>query len=108
MNNQTAKQIAGILVMSVFIIVFSSLWSTLFTEIFQAYQWISSYATSIFSDGPTGTLIRRTVISTLFPLAVAGIPAGIYWMIKRQLMPYFYHLVWLLWIVVMTITLIRH
>lgn len=44
-----------------------------------------------------GFIFGRAFATTLFPLAVTAIPAGIYKLIKKSQMPGFYVLWWILW-----------
>lgn len=46
-----------------------------------------------------GSWLRNVVIMVFLPLAIAGIPALLYRLIKKQNMPYFLPLTWFLWLV---------
>ena len=108
MNSDTFKHFAGLLVLSVFVIVLANFWGKLFSTVYHSYLWLDTELADVFNNGPTGSLIRRSLTITIFPLLVAGVPAAIYWVMKRQLMPYFYHVVWFFWIVLLTISLIKY
>jgi len=48
-------------------------------------------------------IIRTTLALVLIPLILALIPAFIYWLFKRRMMPNYMAVVWVIWFVLITI-----
>ena len=64
-----------------------------------AYTYINVQLNSVFSPSPTGIFIRKVVTLSVLPVAIAAIPSLIYRLIKGKVMPYFFELVWGLWLI---------
>jgi len=63
------------------------------------YDWLG-----MFLRGNRISMMVRQVISLiLIPLIVAGVPAIVYWFFKKKLMPYFFHVLFGAWLVMITI-----
>ncbi len=56
----------------------------------------------IFAGGKVGMMIKEVVALVLIPLGIASIPASVYWVFKRRVMPYFTDLLWVSWIMLAT------
>lgn len=52
-----------------------------------------------------GHALGSFIFFALLPFALISIPSGIYWLIKRKLMPGFFIILWLIWILWMVIVL---
>lgn len=63
------------------------------------FDMLYTYLNLSLSSYIEGTWIRNVIIMVLLPLGLAGIPALIYRLIKKQNMPYFLPLTWFLWLV---------
>jgi len=55
-------------------------------------------ATNANTPNGMGFILGRAFSNTLFPLIIALIPAGIYKLIKKQSMPGFIIVIWILWV----------
>lgn len=94
------KQSIIYLVASILIILFAKYIYLLILYIDMAYVYINVHLAPIFSHSATGILIRKIASLTLIPVILAGIPAAIYWLFKRQAMPYLIPLIWILWVII--------
>lgn len=65
-----------------------------------AYTYVNVKLAQIFSPGETGSLIRRVFVLVIIPVIIVGLPALIYRLIKRKTMPYFFELIWIIWLIV--------
>lgn len=63
------------------------------------FDMLYTYLNLSLSSYIEGTWVRNIIIMVLLPLGLAGIPALIYRLIKKQNMPYFLPLTWFLWLV---------
>ncbi|MDF1684422.1 MAG: hypothetical protein P1U36_07155 [Legionellaceae bacterium] len=94
------KQSLLYLVLSILVIIFAKYTKlfVLYTDIF--YTYINTVLEPLFGSGFVGEIFRNVFTLVLVPLALAGIPALIYWLIKRKRMPYFIELTWILWLII--------
>lgn len=70
----------------------------LYADIF--YTYINTILQPLFGSGFIGEIFRNVCTLVLVPLAIAAIPALVYWAIKRKQMPYFIELTWVLWLII--------
>jgi hypothetical protein len=96
------------LVLSVLIVVFAAYVHLLIVYIDMLYVFINVKLAPIFSHSATGILIRQILVLTLLPLLVVGIPALIYRSFKKQQMPYFFEILWLLWLILVLSKILIH
>ena len=68
-----------------------------------AYGWLADKLFAIFSDTQMGKLISHVLALMGIPLIIALIPAFFYWIVRRHEMPYFAMLLWLVWVMLVTI-----
>jgi len=72
-------------------------------------DWISQLLLQVFAGGEIGSIIRNLIAMLAMPIALASIPAAVYWLSKRRMFPYFFHCVWVLWLIQTTaIIMLRH
>lgn len=64
------------------------------------YTYINTLLEPLFGSGFVGEVFRNLVTLVLVPLALAAVPASIYWLIQRKRMPYFIELSWFLWLII--------
>ncbi len=64
------------------------------------YDYIDDCLEVLFSNSPAGILSRSSFALVVCPLLVTGIPALIYYAIKRTKMPYFIEATWLIWMII--------
>ncbi len=55
----------------------------------------------IFNSSNILNLLGIAIFSTISPVLITCIPAGIYWLSKRKLMPAFYPIIWISWITIL-------
>ncbi len=66
------------------------------------HDLLVSYLSLIFSGGRLGQLIELGLALFLIPSLITGISAGLYWLFKRTMMPFFNEIIWVLWFVLLT------
>lgn len=57
----------------------------------------------IFNQGRVARVAQSTIALFVIPVVITLIPAAIYGLVKRKLMPYFSCTVWGIWLVLVTI-----
>lgn len=72
-----------------------------------AHQWIINSLALIISGGEIARIIRLSLGLILVPLIIALIPAFIYWIFKRSWLPYYMTIVWVIWLILVTILAYR-
>lgn len=92
------KQVIAIILLSIFITLTMMYAQTALLAIVNAHDWIAQTLTDVFSGGTAGNLIRQLLALLAIPVLVALIPAMIYWVAKRNWLPYFMHIVWVTWL----------
>lgn len=93
------KQILAIVVLSILVIVTMSYAQQLLQFLVSGHDWIAQTLTEVFSGGQAGNLIRNLLALLAIPLLASLLPVLIYWLAKRQLFPYFMHMIWVIWLV---------
>mgnify|MGYP006075116589 CR=1 FL=1 len=96
------KHLGIIVVLSFLLLIFSHHSQMVLVFLNNAHSLLNEKLSYIFTSSTVGNTFQETTCLLLIPFALAGIPASIYWVVKRHLMPYFYHVVWGIWIVLFT------
>jgi hypothetical protein len=95
-----ARQFFIYLLLSTLVIIFARYAHILVLYIDTLYAWLNVKLTPVFSQSDTGILIRKILVLTLLPVAIAALPAAFYWIIKRREMPHFIAMTWIIWVVI--------
>lgn len=107
-TNPVLKQGLIYLMLSIMIVFFAEYAHLLIVYLDMLYTIVNLKLAPIFSSSELGILIRRVCSLVLIPVVIAAIPALLYRLIKGRNMPYFIHITWLLWfIIVLSKVLIR-
>lgn len=95
------KQFAVFIGLSILLVLFASYAQQGLIYIDLIYSYVSVYLAEVFQSGPMGIKIQKMLTLILLPLIITGIPASIYWAFKRNLMPYFFHTLWVVWLIIL-------
>lgn len=87
------------LFLSIIIVIFAAYAQLMIVYIDTFYTYVNLTLSPIFSRSETGILIRSVLSLVFIPVMLAAIPALVYRLIKGQNMPYFIHVTWLLWLI---------
>ena len=73
-------------------------------------DWVSLHLLQVFSGGAIGSALRNLISLLFLPLLFGVVPAIVFWMSKNRFFPYFFHVVWAVWLVQTTaiIVLLHH
>jgi hypothetical protein len=93
------KHLIAIVLFSILVILFMPQAQIAIKGLLAAHDWVANVLKDVFSDGPSGNLIRELIASLTVPFVVALLPAAIYWMVKRHWFPYFMPIAWVLWLI---------
>ncbi len=93
------KQSLVYLSLSLLIILFASYAKTFFVYVNLFYVYLNTWLEPLFGQGLIGEAFRDMLTLMLTPFVLAGIPALIYWLVKRKKMPYFLTLIWAFWLI---------
>jgi len=95
------KQFSILVALSILLVVFASYAQQVFIYIDLLYTYINVMLTGVFSSGATGIKIQKITTLMVLPLLITGVPASAYWLYKKKLMPYFYHVLWVVWLIIL-------
>ncbi len=96
------KHISALIVLSFLLLIFANHAQLLLSYLDSVHTILNSKLSYIFSTSPVGNTTQEALSLLVIPFIIVGIPATIYWLIKRTLMPYFYQCVWAVWIILFT------
>ena len=96
------KHFGVIIVLSFVLLIFAHQAQLVLVYLNDAHTVLNEKLSYIFSTSTVGNTFQEATCLLLIPFAIAGVPAGIFWAIKRRLIPYFYHMVWGIWVVLFT------
>lgn len=103
------KQIVALIVLSLVVLFVNSPLNALLHSLIDFHQWITDSLATIFSTGKTGDIIKALLTLLLVPAVLAGIPALVYWGMKRSAMPYLWPIIWAAWLIqTVAVTLSSH
>lgn len=103
------KQVLGLILLSLVVLFANSQLNALLHYLIDFHQWISDGLATIFSTGKTGDIIKALLALLLVPVVLAGVPALIYWSMKRTTMPYLWPIIWAAWLIqAVAVTLSSH
>ncbi|OGV51225.1 MAG: hypothetical protein A3F46_01195 [Legionellales bacterium RIFCSPHIGHO2_12_FULL_42_9] len=85
---------------STLIITFSKEMHWLISMINKIYAQILSLLNPIFKEISIGTNLRQVILLTIIPISIPGIPALIFYLIRKKPMPYFIEATWCFWLVI--------
>ena len=91
--------LVGIILLSVIVVIAMPYAKEASLALLNAHDKVSQLLTEVFSGGETGNLIRLAIALLIIPLAVALIPAILFWFTKRRWFPYFMPVMWTVWLV---------
>jgi hypothetical protein len=69
----------------------------------EAHQYLLNKLVLIIPGDQTGRIIRTSMALIIIALVFALIPAFIYWLFRRRMMPEYLTVVWVIWFVLITI-----
>jgi len=102
------KQVIAIIILSILIIVGMPYVQQGLQFVLSGHEWLSNLLKDVFSGGQAGNIIRQLIALLIIPVAVALIPAIIYWLARRAWFPYFMEFVWVIWLVQISALVILH
>ena len=96
------KHVGLIVVLSFVLLIFSHHAQLVLVYLNDSHTWLNQKLAYIFTSSTVGNTFQEATCLLMIPFAIASIPAGGYWLVKHHLMPYFYYVVWGIWIVLFT------
>lgn len=88
------------LILSIVVVIFSKYVNEAVNFVVYLYDYIDDLLDILFSNSKAGSLSRSSFALVICPLLITGVPAIIYYAIKRAKMPYFVETTWLIWMIV--------
>lgn len=88
-----------LIVLSILLVLFTSYAQQGMQWLLAAHDWVSNALTSVFSGDEAGNMVKELLVLLCIPVAIALIPAILYWIIRRHWFPYFMEVVWIVWLI---------
>jgi len=88
------------LILSILVVLLAKYVHQAVIYIDMAYYWINAQLMPIFSKTGTGDMIRQTLVLSIVPLLLAGIPTLAYQMVSGKKLSWFLELTWVLWLTI--------
>jgi hypothetical protein len=67
------------------------------------HQWIIHALGQVLATGQLAVLLKKLLGLLIIPLALGGILEAIYWILKRGIMPYLFHVIWVTWLILLIV-----
>ena len=93
-------------VLSILTVLFAKYINNFITFIITLYDAFDNKIEFLFSKSHAGVVSREALALVISPLIITGIPALIYYAIKRVKMPYFLEATWLTWMILVVSNLL--
>ncbi|MDF1645856.1 MAG: hypothetical protein P1U61_02590 [Legionellaceae bacterium] len=93
------KQSLIYFILSLLVVLFATYAKIFFVYVNLLYVYIDTTLKPLFGTGLMGEALRDMITLILTPFCLAALPALIYWLIKRKIMPYFIELIWVFWLI---------
>lgn len=97
------KSVLAVLVASILAVVFLNEVTWFLKYVSSSYHLFSDKLNLIFAGGKIGGIVKHSVSLSLIPIVFGLVPAGVYWIFARKPMPIFSHIVWIIWIMLVSI-----
>lgn len=94
------RQFSFFFLLSILTVLFAQYAHLLIVYIDMLYASLNLRLVPVFSQTGIGIGLRKVILLVFLPIAIAGVPALIYRLIKGSTMPYLIELTWFLWIVI--------
>lgn len=96
-----------LIIFSVVVVFFTKEIQMILHWIAQAHDILLNKLTLLIHGGQTAKLIQLSLSLILIPLILALIPAFIYWLFKRRMLPDYLAVVWAIWFVLVALVSYR-
>lgn len=96
------KQLSILVLLSAVLLIFAQHTQLILSYLDASHTFLNAKLSYIFNTSTAGNTTQEVTCLLVIPMTLAVIPAAIYWLIKRRMMPYFYHVLWTVWIILFT------
>lgn len=93
------KNITALIVFSILILMAMPHVQIGLHALLAGHDWIAENLKQVFTAGIPGNLIRELIALLALPLLIGFVPAFLYWLVRRQWLSCFMHLVWIIWLI---------
>ena len=96
------KQIILLVILSIVAIFFHDAVATVFHYVIVARNYVSHGLSFVFAGDHWGSFVRNVVMLAGIPLVIGLFVNAVYWLVKKQTVPIFAALIWIVWVIVLT------
>lgn len=97
-----AKHFIILIVLSILAVFFRTEVAFILHGALNVHDQLVSFLGNIFSGGQWGQLIELGLALFIMPAFIGGVVAGIFWLFKRNMLPYMMETIWILWFILLT------
>lgn len=102
------KQLSILVALSIVLLIFAPYAQMGLSYLDASHSFLNAKLSYIFSSSTAGNTTQEVASLLIIPLFFTGCVQAVYWTVKRQMMPYFYHILWTVWLILFTsLTLIK-
>lgn len=92
------KHLILIVLLSVIIIVAMPQAQQVIQLLVNAHDWVAQALMEVFSGANLGNALRGIIALLIIPFLCAFIPAVFYWLVRKSWFPYFFPIMWVIWL----------
>lgn len=96
------KQLSILIILSTVLLIFAQHTQLMLSYLDASHTLLNAKLSYIFNTSTAGNTTQEVTCLLAIPLLLTVLPAVIYWLFKRKAMPYFYHVLWTIWIILFT------
>ena len=72
------------------------------------HNFLSKFFLGIGSNYQFGIIIAKFIAIIIVPILIAALPALIFYLAKKRFFPYFFHVIWVIWLIQATTLIITY
>jgi hypothetical protein len=102
MTHNLTKHALVMIVASVLSIVFLTQLSHALSYLFYWHKLLAKDLSLVFAHGHWGVVIQKVCALCLLPILLTALIGGLYGLVKRSQIPYLFHGLWVIWVILIT------
>lgn len=100
MNPSLSKQFSLLIASTLLTFAFQPYCTSGLEYLIKAFHWLSYKLTTVFTHSYYADLIRLSLSTLLLSSLIGGAANGVYWFLKRKLLPNPMLIIWVTWLLI--------
>lgn len=105
--NNTGKQLALFIGAILLVVLLAQYLEKATNVLWVFYHWVHGMLAPLFSGRGLGAIILGVLSLSIVPLVVSAVPSGGYWIFTKKQFPYFWPMVWGVFLILATLLMVR-